>query len=262
VRLHVAFDGPEDGPVLVLSNSLGTDLRLWEPQLPAFAAGHRVLRYDHRGHGGSPVAPGPCTVEELARDLLETLDAVGIDRVTFCGLSLGGVVGLWLAVHAPERLERVVLACVALRFGTPERWVERARTVRGQGMPAVADHVVNRVWFTPSFRERAPDVVARHRRMFEATPPEGYAACCDALAVWDASAEDLEGISAPTLLIAGGEDPAAPPSELAALRERIGGSRNVVLDRVAHLANVERGDAFAALVLDHLGPRVKARSHA
>lgn len=262
MRPHVVVDGREGAPVLVLSNSIGTDLRLWEPQLAALVTSHRVLRYDHRGHGGSPAPPGPYSIEDLAGDLLEALDGLGVDRVSFCGLSLGAAVGLWIAVHEPDRLERLVLASAAARFGTPERWKARARTVRELGIPAIADHVVNEVWFTPSFREREPDLVARHRQMLEATAPEGYAACCDALAEWEVKAEALATIATPTLLIAGADDPATRPSELAALHERIGRSRSVVLDGAAHLANVERPDAFAALVLDHLEPLLKARSRA
>jgi 3-oxoadipate enol-lactonase len=167
---------------------------------------------------------------------------------------------MWLAIHAQERVERLVLACTAARIGTPERWAERARIVRANGMSAISRYVVDEVWFTPSFHEHAPDVVERHRAMLEATPPEGYAACCEALEAWEADPEKLATISAPTLLIAGADDPATPPSELAALHERIGGSRLLVLDPAAHLANVEQADAFATAVLEHLHPHVEASS--
>lgn len=260
--LHTAFDGPEDAPVLVLANSIGTDLGVWEPQLRALAASHRVLRYDHRGHGRSPATPGPYTVEGLARDLLDVLGAHAIERVSFCGLSLGAAVGTWIAIHVPQRIDRLILASAAARFGTPEGWSERARTVRARGMAAIADRVVNEIWFTSSFRQRSPDVVDRHRRMFEATAPEGYAACCDALEAWEVRAPELSSISAPTLLIAGADDPATPPSSVAALHEHIGGSRLVVLDHAAHLANVEQPSVFATVVREHLDTHVETPSHA
>ena len=180
-RLH----GPEGAPVVVLSNSLGTTQELWERQLPALAEHFRVLTYDHPGHGSSPLPEPPCTVESLAHGLLALLDELEIERVSLCGVSLGGMVGMALALDAPERVERLVLACTSAYLGPPEAWAERARIVRADGMEAIADVVVGR-WFTTALAREEPETVARFRAMLTATPPEGYARCCEALGAWDA----------------------------------------------------------------------------
>ena len=190
-RLH----GPEGAPVVVLSNSLGTTQELWERQLPALAEHFRVLTYDHPGHGSSSLPELPCTVESLAHGLLALLDELEIERVSLCGVSLGGMVGMTLALAAPERVERLVLACTSAYLGPPEGWAERARIVRTEGMEAIADSVVGR-WFTPALAREEPETVARFRAMLAATPPEGYARCCEALGAWDAR-ERISGIAAP-----------------------------------------------------------------
>jgi 3-oxoadipate enol-lactonase len=248
VNVHYRFDGARDAPVLVLSSSLGTTLELWDANVVTLASRHRVLRYDHRGHGRSPAPPGPYTVDELADDVLELLDEHGLDRVAFCGISLGGAVGMALARRAPERLERLALCCTAARFGEPEMWEERARTVRADGPEAIVDAVLAR-WFTPAFHERRPDVIARFRATFVATPREGYAACCDALAGWDFR-DELASLRVPTLAVAAEHDPSTPPALLVEIAEGIPGATLVVLPDAAHLVNVEQAEAFTATILE------------
>jgi 3-oxoadipate enol-lactonase len=247
--------GREGAPVLVLSNSLGTTQELWERQLPALAEHYRVLTYDHPGHGSSPLPQRPYTVETLAHGLLELLDELGLERVSLCGVSLGGMVGMALALEAPERVERLVLACTSAYLGPPEGWAERARIVRGDGMSAVADTVVGR-WFRPEFARDEPKTVARFLALLTATPPEGYARCCEAVGAWDAR-ERISAIIAPVLVVAGADDPATPVEHAELIASSIPGARLVVLERAAHLANVERAEAFSAAVLEHLGQEVR-----
>ncbi len=251
-RLH----GPEGAPVVVLSNSLGTTQELWERQLPALAQHFRILTYDHPGHGSSPLPELPCTVESLAHTLLALLDELEVERVSLCGVSLGGMVGMALALAAPERVERLVLACTSAYLGPPEGWTERARIVRSEGMAAIADSVVGR-WFTPAFARDEPETVARFRAMLAATAPEGYARCCEAIGAWDAR-ERISAIAVPVLVVAGEDDPATPVEHAELIAARVAGSRLVVLEGAAHLANVERSDAFTAAVLEHLGQEVVA----
>ena len=193
------IDGPAGAPVIVLAHSLGTSSALWELQVGPLAATHRVLRYDLRGHGAASVPPGPYSVEDLGRDVLDLLDALELERVSFCGISLGGAIAMWLGLHAPERLERLVLACASPRFGTAELWSERAATVRANGVVPLVDAALER-WFAADFRARRPDVVAHFRELLLSTPAEGYAACCDALRDWDVRGQ-LAEIAVPTLVV-------------------------------------------------------------
>lgn len=244
-----AYDlhGPENAPVLVLASSLGTDRSLWEPQLDAFSRSFRVLRYEHPGHGASPAPAGPYSLERLARAVLGLLDGLGIERASWCGISLGGMVGMWLGANAPERLHRLVLACTAARMGAPDAYRERAALVREQGLEPVADGVVAR-WFTPAV---PPELPRRFRATLVATAPQGYAGCCDALAEWDFRG-DLPRVAPPTLVLAGAEDEATPEEDTRLLAERIPGARRETIDGAAHLANVERPAEFAAAALAHL----------
>ena len=249
-NFHCRVDGPAEAPVLVLSNSLGTHLAMWDAQRAALTARYRVLRYDTRGHGASTVTPGPYSIDQLGRDVLVLLDALKIRRAHFCGLSLGGMTGMWLAVHAPERIAKLVLASTTARIGAPEAYNQRIATVRSGGMAAVAEGVLER-WFTADFRARAPAAVAPFRDMLIATPPEGYASCCAAVRDMD-QREAIGGVRHPTLVIAGTHDVATPPADGRAIAERIRGARYVELD-AAHISNVEAADRFTAEVLGFLG---------
>lgn len=244
------LEGRPDAPVLVLPSSLGTTRELWEPQIDAFERDFRVVRYEHRGHGASPAPPGPYSMSDLGADAFELLDELEIERAVWCGLSLGGMVGMWLAVHAPERLCGLVLACTSAHVGAPEAYRDRAAFVRRNGIEPVAEAIVAR-WFTvTTFRER-PELPERFRAIVVAQPVEGYAGCCEALAGWDFR-EELGAISIPTLVVSGSEDEATPASETDLIAERIPGARRVVVDGAAHLANVERPDAFLDAVVPHL----------
>lgn len=251
VSLNYMLEGPEDAPVLVMANSLGTTLNMWDDQAPALRERFRLLRYDHRGHGGSSVPPGPYSIGDLGQDVLAMLDRLGIEHVSFCGLSIGGMVGMWLASEEPERFERLVLCCTSARLGPPDAWETRARTVRAEGVRAVADAVLER-WFTPPFHEERPEVVGWARKMLEGTPAEGYAGCCEAIRDMDLR-DRLGNISAPTLIIAGADDPATPPEHGGLIRDLVPDARLEVIPQAAHLANVEQPETVTREVLDFLG---------
>ncbi|MBC2660162.1 3-oxoadipate enol-lactonase [Novosphingobium flavum] len=242
-----SLEGPEDRPVLMLSNSLGTSMAMWEPQLPRFAERFRVLRYDTRGHGRSWVSPGDYSLDRLGRDAVELLDALAIDAADFCGLSLGGMTGQWLGVFAPERVKRLVLANTSAYMGPPAVWQDRIHRVRGEGMAAIADAVVAR-WFTAGFQGAAG--AARVRTGLLATSPVGYSACCAAIRDMDLRPL-VHLIHTPTLIISGLQDPATPPEHAMSLHEQIAGSTLVSLD-ASHLSNVEQPAAFADAVLAFL----------
>jgi 3-oxoadipate enol-lactonase len=248
-RLHYRFDGPADAPVVLLSNALGATLAMWDPQVPALAARRRVLRYDSRGHGGSGVTPGPYTIEQLARDALGLIDALRIQRVRFCGLSMGGMVGQWLGAHAPQRLAQLILANTAARVGPPEAWNTRIEAVRSGGMAAIADAVLGR-WFTPAFHAASPAEVRQVRAMLLASPPDGYVACCAAVRDMD-QRDAVAAIAAPTLVVAGTHDLSTPPAEGRFLAGRIAGARYVELP-AAHLSNIEAADAFTRALIGFL----------
>jgi 3-oxoadipate enol-lactonase len=244
--LHHRFDGPEDAPVLVLGPSLGTATGLWQPLLPALTERYRVLRYDLPGHGESPSPERGFTIEDLAGALVDVLDARGIRRIAYAGVSLGGAVGTALALRAPERLGALVLICTSPRFGGPEGWHERAALVRREGTGPLAETAAGR-WFTPGFDGAGPYVA-----MLRAADPEGYAACCEALALFDATAR-LPEITAPTLVIAGAGDPATPAEGHGdRLAAGIPGARLLVIDGAAHLAGVERPGPVAEAIAAHL----------
>ena len=225
VDLFYRVDGAADGPALVLSHSLGMDLGMWDPQIPAFGKRFRVVRYDGRNHGRSAVVPGACSMEDLGRDALALLDALQLDRVHFCGLSQGGMVGMWLGSHAPDRIERLALCNTAAHMDAAAVWNARIEAVQRGGMEAVAEAVLER-WFTAGFRARRPDVVAAARRTLLATDPQGYVACCGALRDQDQRAK-LSSIRAPTLVIAGRSDAATPPAKGREIAEAITGARLV-----------------------------------
>jgi 3-oxoadipate enol-lactonase len=223
---------------------------MWSPQVPALSGEWRLLRVDHPGHGESPVWDGQVTVERIGLAVLDLLDTLDFQRVSFCGLSLGGAIGQWLASHTPARIERLILCSTSARFATREAYLQRATTVRAQGTAVVAGAVIER-WFTARFRAEQPLVVARYRSMVETTPAQGYAACCEAIAEFDGRPE-LASISAITLVIAGDKDPATPIEQARALRDGISGARLEVIAEAAHLANVEQSEAVSSAILTHL----------
>ncbi len=248
-RLHYRIDGPAGAPALVLSNSLGTDLHMWDPQVPELARMFRVLRYDTRGHGQSGATPGPYSVEQLGRDVLGLMDGVGMERAHFCGLSLGGMTGMWLAVHAGYRIDRLVLANTAARIGTPDAYNTRIEKVRAAGMMPIAPAVLER-WFTPAFIAQHADAVAPVRTTLEGIAPEGYIGGCAAVRDMDLR-EAIARITRPTLVIAGTHDLATPPADGRFIAEHIPGARYVELP-AAHLSNIEAAARFTAAVLDFL----------
>jgi len=243
VTLRYRLDGPAGAPVLVLSNSLGTTLSMWDLQVPALSRTFRVLRYDTRGHGESSNGKEPCTIERLGRDVVGLLDGLGIDHAHFCGLSMGGAIGMWLGIHAPQRFHRLALCNTAAKIGTEERWAARIAAVRGGGMAAIVDTVMG-VWFTPGFTARDPAAVAKIRMQLERTSPDGYVAACTAIRDMDLR-EQIGAIKLPTLVIAGAHDASTPPGDGRFVAERISGSRLVELD-AAHLSNIEAALQFTS----------------
>jgi len=249
VHLNHVVEGR--GPTLLLGPSLGSTTAMWEPQVAALAERFRVVRYDHRGHGGSPAPDGPYELADLGGDVHALLDTLGVERAHVGGLSLGGMVAMWIAINAPERVDRLALLCTSAKLGPPSMWQERATAVREAGATSViADAVVER-WLTPPYARAHPDLVASLRAMVASTDPAGYAACCGAIERMDLLA-DLPRIAAPTLVLAAREDPATPPEHAEAIATRIDGARLEVLDDAAHLANLQRPAAVTALLLDHL----------
>lgn len=248
-RLHYELDGTPGKPVLVLSNSLGTTLDMWAPQLDALRWKFRLLRYDTRGHGQSAVIPGPYQLEQLGRDVLTLLDQLDIERAHFCGISMGGLTGQWLAIHAPKRLNKLIVSNSAARVGTAESWQARAKLVREEGMPEVADGAASR-WFTPHFIQHQPVMVEMLLKQLRNSPQAGYAACCDALAVADLRSE-IKNIKAPTLVIAGKHDPVTSLEDARYIATHVPGARLVELE-ASHLSNVEAADAFTEAVLKFL----------
>lgn len=253
-RLAYRFDGPAketlDAPVLVLSNSLGTDHAMWDAQIAGLVPHVRVLRYDQRGHGASDAPVGAYSMDRLGRDAVELLDALGLARVHFCGLSLGGMVGQWLACHAPERIEKLILANTSAYMGPPAGWQARIENVAAHGMGPLAQGSIGR-WFTPEFPDAAPDVVERIRMMLLANNPAGYAGCC--AAIRDMDQRPLARLNhVPTLVIAGQDDLATPVADGRFLADMAANARLRVLAPAAHLSNVEQPEAFLAAMLGFL----------
>jgi 3-oxoadipate enol-lactonase len=247
--IHVEVEGRPDGPVLMLSNSLGTSLHMWDEQAPAWSRHFRLVRYDRRGHGKSSVPKGPYTMERLGRDVLAVLDALGIAKINWCGLSMGGMVGQWLGANAPNRIDRLILSNTSSYFPDKSIWEGRIKTVREKGLSAMVDANMER-WFTKEFRQRNPQAVARMCEMFLTTKPEGYIGCGEAIRDMD-HRPLLAKIGAPTLVIAGKHDPATTLEANEFIREHIPGASIAVLD-AAHIANVEQPQAYADTVLKFL----------
>ncbi|MDF0605071.1 3-oxoadipate enol-lactonase [Neisseriaceae bacterium TC5R-5] len=244
-RLHYCLDGVANAPVLVLSNSLGTTLALWQPQLAALSREFRVLRYDTRGHGQSELGSGAVTLAALGEEVLALLDALDIERAHFCGISMGGLIGQWLGINAPQRLHKLVLCNTAARIGNEEAWRTRAALVRSSGMAEVAAGSAGR-WFSGDFTTAEPETVAGMVQQLQEVSPAGYAACCDALAEADLRAE-LGKVHASTLVVAGLQDGVTTPAEADFIASHIVGAQRVDLP-AAHLSNIEAAKQFNAAI--------------
>lgn len=250
VELSASMRGPDGAPVLVLGNSLGTTRELWEPQLDALGRRFRLLRYEHRGHGGSPAPPGPYAISDLGADVLALLDGFDVGTAYYAGVSLGGMVGMWLGANAPDRIEALALCCTSA-YLPAQLWVDRAAAVRRDGLGSISQQVVGR-WFTPAYQAAHPGTVARFVTTLERdVAAEGYAGCCDAIAEMDLRPL-LASVTAPTLVVAGAEDPATPPWHGAVIASAIPGARLRVIRGAAHLANVSSAAEVTATLLSHL----------
>jgi 3-oxoadipate enol-lactonase len=247
--IHVGVEGPEGAPVLMLSNSLGTNLHMWDDQIPAFTRHFRLVRFDRRGHGGSAVPKGPYSIERLGRDALAVIDGLGIAKVNWCGLSMGGMEGMWLGANAASRIDKLILSNTASYFPDRAMWDSRIKLAREKGLAALVDATIER-WFTAEFRQRSPQAVARIREMFLSTDVEGYVGCGGAIRDMD-NRSLLAKISVPTLVIAGRHDMGTTLEAGQFIAEHIPGAELAVLE-TAHIANVEQPQAYTDTVLKFL----------
>ena len=254
VEVHHVIDAggdlPPEAPTIVLANSLGSTHRMWDKQIPRLMQHFRVVRYDTRGHGRSPVPAGPYSIDDLTDDLVALLDRLALARVHLVGLSLGGMTAMRLAIREPARVDRLVVLCSSARLEPESAWRQRAATVREHGTGAVAAAVLER-WYTPPWRAAHPAAADAAAAAIAATPAEGYAGCCEAIASMN-QVEDLPGITAPTLAISGADDPATPPAHLQLIADRVQDGRLLVVANAAHLANDEQPEAITTAILDHL----------
>ena len=249
VDVSYTVDGPAGAPVVVLSNSLGATRGMWDPQVPPLAERYRVVTYDTRGHGDSPAPPGPYALDDLVDDLVALLDAVGAPTAHVAGLSLGGMTAMRLAAREPGRVDRLALLCTSAKTD-PQGFLDRAAAARSGGTAPLAPAVVGR-WLTPGFAAEHPDLVARLEGMIAAADDEGYAACCEVVAGMDLRS-DLGRIGAPTLVVAGADDPALPPEHQRAIAQGIAGAELLEVAPAAHLANLERTLEVTGALLAHL----------
>lgn len=249
VRIHYDFDGPANAPTLVFSNSLGANLSMWDPQMPGLRKHFRVLRYDTRGHGQSTTTPGLYNIEQLARDVLALLEKLQLDRVHFCGLSMGGMTGMWLALNASQVLHKLILCNTAAKIGDAKGWNSRIEAIRKGGMKSVSSAVMER-WLSSAFHATSPDVTSKTQRMLESSDLDGYVANCAAVRDFDAR-ETIFAIRVPTLVIAGTHDPATTPADGRFLADKIPGARYVELT-AAHLSNIEAEMRFNSEILAFL----------
>jgi len=249
VGLNVEVEGPANAPALMLSNSLGTTLHMWAPQVKPFTERFRLIRYDRRGHGKSAVPPGPYSMERLSRDVLGILDHLGVETIDWCGLSMGGMVGQWLGAHAPSRIRRLVLANTSCHYPAKEPWNERIAAVAQSGLEPIVDPMMGR-WFSAGFIEHEPATIARMRAMMLSTPPAGYIANCEAVRDMD-HRDILATIKAPTLIVAGRHDVATPVAAGEYIRARIPGAALTLLD-AGHISNIEQASDFTTEVMGFL----------
>ncbi|MEH2509849.1 3-oxoadipate enol-lactonase [Nitrobacteraceae bacterium AZCC 1564] len=250
--LNVSVEGRESGPTIMLSNSLGTTMQMWEPQMAALTKLFRVVRYDRRGHGKSGAPAGPYSMERFGNDVLAILDDLNIEKVHWCGVSMGGMVGQWLGANAPERVGKLILANTTCYYADPTNWLNRIKAVNESGLAAIADTVIA-AWLTADFREREPQITARLKQMLLDSPAQGYVACCEALSKLD-QRDLLPRITAPTLVIAGRHDAATPVEAGEFIRSRIPGASMTLLD-AAHISNVEQSHSFTEAVVGFLTQR-------
>jgi 3-oxoadipate enol-lactonase len=249
VLVNYEFTGDAGLPVLILSHSLGANLTMWQPQIDALSAHFRLLCYDTRGHGQSSIPPGPYTIQDLGQDVLHLLDTLEIDQASFCGISMGGVIGQWLGIHAADRLHKLVIANSAAKIGTTEGWNARIATVLQEGLRNIIPATLER-WFTADFRAAQPKVIAAIEAMLQSTDPQGYTSNCAAIRDADFRTQ-LHAINAPTLVIAGIQDPSTTPEDGRFLADNIGDSQYVELS-AAHLSNVEEAIGFNTALLNFL----------
>jgi 3-oxoadipate enol-lactonase len=250
--IHIEVEGREGAPALMLSNSLGTDLTMWNPQVKNFAEKFRLIRYDRRGHGQSGAPKGPYSMERFGRDVLAVLDALKIERTHWCGLSMGGMVGQWLGANAPGRIDRMIFSNTACYYSDKDLWNARIKLLREKGLTAIADAIIER-WFTKGFRDRAPQTIAGMRDILVKTPLEGYVGCCEAIRDMD-HREMLPKIKAPVLIIAGKQDLATTVENAEFIRARVPRSKLTVID-AAHISNVEQPDIYTKTALEFLTAR-------
>jgi 3-oxoadipate enol-lactonase len=247
--LHVETEGRDGAPVLMLSNSLGTNLHMWDDQAAEFAKHFRLVRYDRRGHGKSGAPKSPYSFDRFGRDIVAIIDALKINKMNWCGLSMGGMDGQWLGANAPDRVEKLILANTNFYYADKAPWADRIKFVQEKGLAELVGPNMER-WFTAGFRERAPQAIARMREMFIATNPAGYVACVEAIRDMDFRASNPK-VTTPTLVIVGKQDPATPPSAGEAIAQQIKGAKLIALD-AAHISNVEQPKAFTDAVLNFL----------
>jgi len=247
--IHVEITGDEHAPALMLSNSLGTNLHMWDDQVPEFSKHFRVVRYDRRGHGQSGVPKGPYSMERFGRDVISVLDELEIEKTNWCGLSMGGMVGQWLGANAPDRVDKLVLSNTNYNYADKAPWNDRIKFVQEKGLAQLVDPNMER-WFTKDFRARAPETIARMKEIFLTTEVPGYVACCEAIRDMNFTASN-PSIGAPTLVIVGKQDPATPPAAGEAIAKQIKGAKLAALD-AAHISNMEQPKLYTETVLDFL----------
>jgi len=247
--IHAELEGSERAPVLMLSNSLGTNLHMWDEQTGPLTRHFRLVRYDRRGHGKSSAPKGPYTMERLGRDVLGVLDGLGIQKINWCGLSMGGMVGMWLGANAGNRIDKLILSNTSAHFPDPTVWDARIKMVRDVGLAGIVDANMER-WFTKGFRERASQTMAKMREMFVATAIEGYIGCGEAIRDMD-HRPLLPRITTPTLVIAGRHDPATTLEAGEYIKDHVPGARIAVLE-AAHISNLEQPQAYAETMLGFL----------
>ena len=249
VQIYYEWTGAEDKPVVIFSNSLGTNLHMWSAQVDEFKKHFRLLRYDKRGHGQSSVPPGPYTIEQLGWDMVRLLDLLRLERVYFCGLSIGGMTGMFLGANAPKRFHKMALCNTAAKIGTAETWNARIQAVQSGGMKAVAGSVVER-WLTPGFRTSHPKETKEVLSMLETADPQGYVACCAAVRDMD-QRQELREIRVPCLVLAGTHDSSATVADGQFISENIPGAQYIQVS-AAHLSNIEARDDFNRHILQFL----------